>query len=196
MRAAAAFLAAVMALAGPGLAQEAAAPLPRGAVVLTLDQERVFRESLAGQAIDAAILAENDALAAENRKIDAALEAEEQDLTDRRPALGPTEFQALAEAFNVKVEGLRDAQASKAKALERKREEERQKFFQALVPVLGGIMRDAGALAILDNKAVLVSFDQIDITAEATRRMDLTFGQAPSAPQDPAPQAPPLVPAP
>lgn len=192
MRALAVFLAAFLALGGAGAAQEIVQPLPRGAVVLTLDQERLFRDSLAGQAIEAAIAGENAALAAENRKIDAALEAEEQDLTTRRPALSPTEFQALAEAFNKKVEGLRDAQAAKAKALERKREEERQKFFQALVPVLGAIMRDAGALAILDNKAVLVSFDQIDITAEATRRMDLQFPasvdpQTPTTQPEPAP---------
>lgn len=183
----AALLAAVLALGGQGFAQVAAKPLPRGAVILTLDQERVYRDSVAGQAIEAAIAAENDALATENRKIDAALGAEEQDLTTRRPELSPTEFQALAEAFNLRVEGLRNAQQSKAKALERKREAERQKFFQALVPVLGAIMRDAGAFVILNNSAVLVSFDQIDVTAEAIGRMNRQF---PTALTDPAPEVP------
>lgn len=194
----AAFLAAVLALGGQGFSQEAAKPLPRGAVILTLDQERVYRDSVAGQAIEAAIAAENDALATENRKIDAALGAEEQDLTTRRPELSPTEFQALAEAFNVRVEGLRSAQQSKAKALERKREEERQKFFQALVPVLGAIMRDAGAFVILNNSAVLVSFDQIDVTAEAIGRMNRQFPTALTdpAPEGPAPPAPDPAPAP
>ena len=167
-------------LAGAGLAQELSQPLPPATPVLTLEKERVFRESAAGKALEAAISAENDALAAENRKIEAALEAEERDLTLRRPSLGTAEFQALAEAFNTKAVGLRDAQVAKAKALERKREEERQKFFQSLAPVLGEIMKDVGAFVILDDKAVLVSFDRIDITDEAIRRMDALAKPAPT----------------
>lgn len=162
-------------------AQEVSPPLVQGTPILTLDKERVFAESLAGRALEAAIAAENAALAAENRKIDAALEAEERDLTAKRPTIAAGEFQALAEAFNTKAVGLRETQVSKAKALERRRDEERQKFFQSLVPVLGEIMGDAGAFVILDDKAVLVSFDRIDITDEAIRRMD-ALGAAPAAP--------------
>lgn len=182
----------VLGLAGAALGQEVSAPLAPAAPILTLDKERVFAESAAGQAIEAQIAAENDALAAENRQIDAALEAEERDLTDRRPLIGTAEFQAMAEAFNTKAVGLRETQVAKAKALERKREEERQKFFQSLVPVLAAIMRDAGAFVILDDKAVLVSFDRIDITDEAISRMNATTS---AAPPDPAPDLTPVTPA-
>lgn len=167
-------------IVAPALTQEVSQPLPQATPVLTLDKERVFRESISGQRIEAAIAAENEALAAENREIDAALEAEERDLTDRRPTLGVAEFEALAEAFNTKAVDLRETQIAKAKALERKRDEERQAFFQSLVPVLGAIMRDAGAFVILDDAAVLVSFDRIDITTEAIARMDAIADVAPA----------------
>ncbi len=169
----------MLGLAGAASGQEVSAPLAPATPILTLDKERVFAESAAGQAVEAQIAAENEALAAENRQIDAALEAEERDLTERRPLIGTAEFQALAEAFNTKAVGLRETQVAKAKALERRREEERQKFFQSLVPVLAAIMRDAGAFVILDDKAVLVSFDRIDVTAEAILRMNAATGATP-----------------
>lgn len=182
MRRLAAVLALGLGVFGPAaLAQELAQPLPRGIAVLTLDKERIYRQSRAGAEIEARMQAENEALAAENRSIEAELEAEERDLTLRRPSLGVAEFQALAEAFNTKAVALRDAQLAKARALERKREEERQKFFQALVPVLGEIMNEFGAVVILDDKAVLLSFDAIDATDEAIRRMDaLSLSGAPA----------------
>ena len=164
---------------GPALGQEVSLPLAPATPVLTLDTDRVFLESSAGKALEASITAENEALAAENRKIDAALEAEERDLTEQRPKLGVAEFQALAEAFNTKAVGLREAQVSKAKALERKRVEERQQFFQTIGPVLGEIMREAGALVILEDRAVLISAGRIDITDEVIRRMD-ALGAAPA----------------
>ena len=181
----------VLGLAGAASGQEVSAPLAQATPILTLDKERVFAESAAGQAVEAQIAAENEALAAENRQIDAALEAEERDLTERRPLIGTSEFQALAEAFNTKAVGLRETQVAKAKALERKREDERQKFFQSLVPVLAAIMRDAGAFVILDDQAVLVSFDRIDITAEAILRMNATTVVTPT---DPAPAPEPVTP--
>jgi Skp family chaperone for outer membrane proteins len=159
-------------LCAPALAQEVSQPLPQPSLILTLNKEGVYRDSMTGQAIEAGILAENEALAAENRKIDAALEAEERALTDQRPQLAASDFQALADAFNTKAVGLRDAQLAKAKALQRKRDEKRQEFFQALGPVLAEIMRQAGAFVILDDSAVLVSFDRIDVTLESIRRID------------------------
>lgn len=190
---AAALLALLLAgLAAPGLAQDtpAAQSQPPVAAVLTLDQERLFRESAAGRAVQEAIGAENEALAEENRRIEAELVAEEQALTDRRPSLSPEEFAALAEAFNEKVEGLRAAQDAKASALEQRLAEERQRFFQAAVPILAEIMQESGAMAILHKDAVLLSFDRIDITDEAIRRLDAALAEGAAPPADEAPASP------
>ncbi len=197
MRRLAAALAIGLGLLAPAVpAQELSQPLQPAISLLTLDKERVYRQSLAGARIEAQFQAENEALAAENRKIEAELEAEERELTARRPSLGVPEFQALAEDFNAKTVALRDAQLSKARALEQRRDAERQKFFQALVPVLGEIMQQLGAVVILDDKAVLLSFDGIDITDEAIRRLDALEQPAPETSSDPAATALPAAPAP
>jgi Skp family chaperone for outer membrane proteins len=149
---------------------------PPAAQILTLDKERLFSGSRFGQAITRAVEVEVAALTAENRQIDAALEAEERELTEKRPTMTPAEFRVLADAFDEKVTALRSAQDGKSKALTRMRDEGRQRFFEAAVPILAALMQDMGALAILSNEAVILSFDRIDMTDEAIARLDAALG--------------------
>lgn len=140
--------------------------------LLTIDAERLFDGSALGRAVEAEVEAAAAALAEENRRIEAELLAEERALTDRRPVLPPEEFRALAEAFDAKVERLRAEQDAKERALVDLREEGRQRFLREAIPVLSAILRDRGALALLDRRDVFLSADGIDITDEAIRRMD------------------------
>ena len=189
-------------LASPLAAQitgEAAVPVPEAAApaaqILTLDKERLFAGTLFGQAISRDIEVQVAALTAENRKIDAALEAEERDLTARRPTMGAAEFRVLADEFDRRVTALRAAQDAKSRALTRQRDEGRKRFFEAAVPILAALMRDMGALAILSNEAVILSFDRIDTTDAAIARLDATLGDGagllpvpdPAATVEPAP---------
>ena len=96
-------------LAGQALAQDVPAPL------LTLDQDRFFLQSDFGKA---AIERERTATAAleqENKRIEADLIAEEQALTEERKTLAPKDFAAKAEAFDQKVERIRDEQDTKSR---------------------------------------------------------------------------------
>jgi Skp family chaperone for outer membrane proteins len=163
------------------------------APLLTLDQERLFAESRFGMAIQKRYDDESATLLAENRRIEAALEQEERDLTDRRATLPQAEFQPLAEAFDAKVEEIRSAQDAKSRALTRRREEERQRFIQAVVPVLGAVMRETGAVAIIDKSAIILSFDRLDMTDTAIARIDAVLGDGTSPPAgaDPAPGSTP-----
>lgn len=198
-------------LALPLAAQETPAPLPPAAgdvlpvqsPVLILRQEELFERSAFGRAALARMEEANRTLVAENRTIEAALEAEERDLTQRRASLPAAEFRALAEAFDAKVEGIRSAQESKGRAIARTREEDRLRFFSAVVPILAEIMRDAGAAVILDDEAVILSFDRVDITALALARIDAAIGTGeglapPEVPAtgSPAPESPAPAPAP
>ena len=205
MRGRAAFLAGVAAvtLAGPGLAQEAAPAAPAEAQVgaplsplLVIEPDRLFAGTRYGRAVQARLKAQGDALEAENRRIEADLEAEEKRLTDRRPNLPPEEFRALAEEFDLKVEGIRNAQDAKARALNLEADTARETFFATALPALAGLMQERGAVAILDRKAVLASFDVIDVTDAAITRIDVVLGEGPSAvaedaPADAAPESPP-----
>ncbi|MFN6978121.1 MAG: OmpH family outer membrane protein, partial [Gemmobacter sp.] len=71
-----------------------------------------------------------------------------------------------------------------ARDLARRREAERQRFFEAALPVLGQLARDAGAVAILTDQAIVLSFDRIDITDAAIARLDAVLGTG----EGPAPE--------
>lgn len=157
--------------------------------ILTLDEERLFTGSRFGQRVLERLDAESAALATENRSIEAQLSEEERMLTQRRLAMDPDAFRAVADDFHTRVEAFRNAQEAKARALLRQRDEERQRFFEAAVPVLGELVRDAGAVAILSNDAIVLAFDRIDITDAAIARLDARLNG--DHDPDPAPEAGP-----
>lgn len=178
-------LALALMLPGQGaLAQEAAQETPAGAaqpvpVVLTLDQERFFNESAWGRAIGARAEAERQQLMAENRRIEEALQQEEQALTDRRALVPPAEFTRLAADFDTRVEGIRAAQEAKARALIEQRDAERRAFSAAAVPVLQLVLDESGASAILVSGAVIMATRAADITQTAIQRMDAAYPAPP-----------------
>ena len=162
--------------AAPVSAQELG--LPQSAI-LTISSERLFSASRFGQEVEASIEAEGRALAAENRAIEAELTAEEQDLTARRPDMEPEAFRELADAFDRKVQEIRKAQDTKARALAKQRDEARALFFDAARPVLAELMREAGAGVILERSSVFLSANATDVTDLAITRIDATFRAAP-----------------
>jgi Skp family chaperone for outer membrane proteins len=190
---------AAVGLALPVAGQEASGPVPLTAPAQTgpaqaplvvIDPERLFRESAFGRASAARITAEQAALVAENRRFDAALEAEERDLTDRRATLPAEEFRALAAAFDRKAEGIRSAQAEKDRAIVESQQADQQRFLQVAAPELARMMADVGAVAMLDKQLVFLSFDSIDVTDSAIARVDAALGDG-TVPDDAEPPAPP-----
>ncbi len=183
---------ALLALAGSAAAQETAAADPAPSVIpqdpqlLTLDQDRLYRESRFGRASIARIDAEETALIAENRKIFSVLEAEEKALTEQRPTLEAAEFSALAAAFDTKAQGMRTIQDAKGAEIARKRQEDQLKFFEVAYPVLAELMTELGAVAIMDKKDVIVSYKEIDLTDRAIARVDRVLGDGTNLPA-PAP---------
>lgn len=163
-------------LAPAAAAQEVSQPIQPALNLLTLDKERVYRQSLSGARIEAQFQAENEALAAENRKIEAELSAEEARLTVQRPTMSAEAFATLAEDFDAKVERIRAEQQSKAEKLVADRDAGRKDFFSAAIPVLAELMRQEGAYAILNRGAVILSFDAIDITDRAIAAIDAKLG--------------------
>lgn len=172
----------VLAAAAPLPAQDARSLPPP---ILTLDQERLFSaEAAVRLSSETERLAAE--LAAENRRIEAELSAEELELTELRPTLEPEAFRELADAFDAKVEQIRAEQDAKERALQQRREEDRQTFLRQITPILAEIARDRGALVVLDRRAVILSADAIDITEEVVARINAAFEEAPESPT-PAP---------
>lgn len=165
----------------PTVAQQTAAPsgLGRGTVIspiLTIDSERLFLESAFGKRVAAEIEQKGAELTAENRKIEAALETEERELTDKRATLPAEEFRELANAFDLKVQATRQEQAAKGRALNELLDQERDVFLTAAAPVLERLMREADAAVILERRSVFVSASAIEITDDAIALLDETLG--------------------
>ena len=156
-------------------AAQSAAPI----AFLTVDQDRLFAESLWGKRAEADLEKQSQDLQTENRKIEAALTAEEKSLTERRATMAAADFCKLADEFDTRVTGIRQAQDAKARDLTKKRDDDRQAFFQAALPIMGKVMQERGALAILDSRAIFLSVRSIDATTDMIAAIDKTLGDKP-----------------
>ncbi|MFV0335476.1 MAG: OmpH family outer membrane protein [Tropicimonas sp.] len=152
--------------------------LSSGAVqVLTLDQDRLYAETLFGRRLQAEIERASQVLAERNRDLSQALRDEEQALTERRKTISTQEFRVLADAFDEKVVKLREEQDARIAALQRQQEADRLAFNRRIIPILSELIRDSGAVAILDDRAVILSAESIDVTDRAIARIDEALGE-------------------
>lgn len=169
-------LAGGLAGAAGGQTPSATAPKSIQSTILTLDQEALFSRSKFGQALRALIAEDAKLAEAETRKIDADLEVEERDLTEKRATMPADDFRLLAQAFDTKVKNLRAEREAAAVALRDKESAARQKFVSAVTQIIGDYMVERGATAIVDKKAIIVSLLSIDITTDIVALIDQTLG--------------------
>ncbi|MEM7074197.1 MAG: OmpH family outer membrane protein [Pseudomonadota bacterium] len=156
--------------------------------IVLIDPERLFEDTRLGQAIARRIQQERDALIARNRTLEAELEAEERALTELRDETAPEDFRDLADAFDEKVQQIRLDSERRARELERSRERAPRDFLRQVEPILVEIMRDAGAVTVLDQRSVLLSSEVVNLTDLAIRRIDERLGAGASG-DGPAPQS-------
>jgi len=153
--------------------------------ILVLDTERFFSGSMIGQRFVKEYQAEREALIAQNREIEAELRAEEQALTQQRAGLTPEEFRDLADAFDARVQVIRQDNERAARDLESARERAPLVMIRRAQPVLIELMQDTGGVVILDSRQILLRLDVIDITDMAIERVDAVLGDGSPA-SDPA----------
>lgn len=160
--------------------------------IVTLDRDRLFSGTLYGQRVNRELEAASNAMAAETRKIEAALEEEERQLTEQRQTLDPAAFRDLAQAFDEKVQALRAERETAQANLRRQIEDAQTAFFERIGPILGALVRERGAVMILDRRAILLTAADVDITEAAIARIDATLGDGGA--QDSAVDSPLSVP--
>ena len=175
----------------PARAQQLGVP---SVPILTINSDRLYSESDFGQRVAREVEEESAVLAAENRRIEAELTAEESALTEQRPDLEAGAFRALADAFDTKVSEIRRTQDKKARDLVGRSEDARLIFLQASRPVLGALMRETGASVILERSSVFLSANATDVTDLALDRINAAIGDG-STLDLPAEEATPTQPA-
>lgn len=166
----------VMGMAGAQTPPPNAATPPLQSTILTLDQEALFSRSEFGKALRASIAKDATIAEAETRKIDAELEVEERDLTEKRAIMPADQFRLLADAFDNKVKNLRAEREAAASALRDKEAAARQQFVAEVTQIIGDYMVQRGASAIVDKKSIIVSLVSIDITTDIVALIDQKLG--------------------
>jgi len=144
--------------------------------VATLDQERLFSDSLLGQAFNEKLRKDALALDEENTRITKQLTDEETALTEKRKELANDEFRKLAATFNKKVEAIRRDQAQKQKKLNTERIQGQLAFFVKAKPIIVELMNERGILFILNSQAIFMAGNSGDITNSAIVRIDQVLG--------------------
>lgn len=166
-----------MALSSGAVAQSV--DTPAAGAILFVNQERLLVESELGKRILAEETSERAALSAEGEAIATQLEADELALTELRQQVPPEEFRQQADAFNLRVEQIRAEQFAKDQAQAAKSETRRRAFFNIAGQVLGDILRQSRASAIMDRRAVLLFDTGLEVTDQAIVALDLVFAANP-----------------
>ncbi len=140
--------------------------------VATIDQDKLFSDSLFGKAYNKNFIKNTNTLAEENRRIEKELTDEETELTEKRKTLSNDAFRKLAATFNDKVETIRRDQSQKLKNLNASRVQAQLAFFVKAKPIIIDLMNERGIMFILNKQAVFMSGSSGDITDSAIERID------------------------
>ena len=142
------------------------------ATVLVLSQERLLRDSKAGQQILAEEQALREAHQRDGERLDEELETEERELADLRATLPVEDFQEKAIAFDAKVVRIRQDHVAKSEALSQRIDAARKTFFARIVPIVAGIMEERGASLVFEQRNILFTGPGVDITDAVIERID------------------------
>ncbi len=158
--------------------------------VITLDQDRLYMESAWGTRVQGDLERIGREIGAENDRLEKQFSDEETQLTELRKTLPPDEFRKRADEFDKRVVEVRRERENAARELQARASEERSAFFRAALPVLAAFMHEKGAVAVLDQRAIFVAAEDIDVTDALGKRLDAEIGEGPSADTSGAPANP------
>lgn len=161
--------------------------------VVVIDTDELFRRTLMGKRISAEFEARARALQSENERITSALTAEEKSLTERRPTMDPADFRKEAAEFDTRVQGIRRARDAAIAAFEAERDAAPRKFLENIRQIIGEMMLERDAVAVLDQRIVFLSLGSADITNDAVARIDLVLGDGAAIDVDPSPSDAPVT---
>ena len=146
--------------------------------ILVLNQDKLLRQSETGKRLLSRERAMTDAHRAEGLRLDQELEAEERDLAEKRKTLPSDEFSKLAVDFDTKVVATRRDHNQKSETLANQVETMRKQFFAQIVPIVAKIMQERRATLVFEQRNVLFTGPNVDITDEVIKRLDALTDQA------------------
>lgn len=158
------------------LAFPASAQGQSGPQVLIINSDRLYFETLFGRKLAADLAAEVTEVQLENDRIVQTLTEEERSLTLRRPNMTPEEFRAEADAFDAKVQDVRQARDAKNTELQAASTEARATFEARVQGIIANVMLERGAVMVMEERNVVLSVRSANITDDVIARIDATLG--------------------
>lgn len=156
--------------------------------VMTLDQDVLYRQSAWGLRVQAELERRGLEIANENDRLAEQFSNEEQELTILRETLSAEEFRKRADEFDRRVVEVRREREEALRALQTQADIERTAFFRAILPALSALMQERGAVAILDQRAIFVAAESIDVTDDLIARINAEIGAGESQSPEVAPE--------
>jgi Skp family chaperone for outer membrane proteins len=150
--------------------------------VVVIQSEVVYRQSVYGQSLIAALTKERQSLDEENLAILRELETEERMLTEARETMSSDDFAIAAEEFDQKVQRSRETQLSKIRAADLKRSKQINIFFKRVAPIVQSVLVEYGAAIVFEKRNALGSLDSADITNIVIKKVDIAFLEIDVAP--------------
>jgi len=167
-----AILALAFSAATAGLFASSAFAQDQAAFIGVLDREFVYKKSRAGSgllgALSTALKKLDDEATAAGKKF----REEEKKINGECKTISEDECKEKVKAFSNKVKATEDDQNKKRKALEKQRDDGRDKITKALEPIITKIIADRELLIVIDRAALVYAAESLDITEEALKALD------------------------
>jgi Skp family chaperone for outer membrane proteins len=152
------------------LAAGVAAAQPAG--VLVVDVDAALRDSVAAIDLREAELRERRALQDRFDAEKVRLEAREAELVELRARTEKAEFDRMVADFDAEVRRIRRAAQEDAAALQARFAAAQRALHDAARPIAEALMRERGAVVMLDRKAAVAFDPALDATAALRARLD------------------------
>ena len=150
--------------------------VPVKSSVLVLSQDDLFKKSAPGKALLGVFETRRSNLLVEASKIEKEFIEEEQNLTQKRLTLSASEFQILADKFDLKVEKMRKYRINKDKNLQQDFKKWRKSFVQIVLPIVRDLMSQYEASVVIDTINRGLIYDQnVDVTDIIIKRLNRKF---------------------
>jgi len=168
-------------IAGAAPAQPAQAPT--ATPVLVVDLDRVLRDSAPAVEQRALEVAERRALREKLDGMKRALEQEEAELVVLRDTLPKAAFDKRVTDFDQRVRAARRTAQEDAAALQARIAAAQAALQQAAQPLMEAMMRERGAVLVIDHKTALAVAPAFDATDALIARLDAMQPAPPPGPQ-------------
>lgn len=170
-----------------GLALPASAQSPdRPAVILVVDQDALFRDSLVAQDIRRQINEYAESIKAEAESAQAQLKADAQRISDQRDTLSEVDMRRELEALQLKERELQQSIGIRSTALQLGGEKARREVQAVLEPIVSEVMKRHGATLMFDRKFVLATTAEHNVTAEVMKMLNERLTKLTVKPVDPS----------